>query len=244
MLQHILSTSKCVYIQVLHICLTNDKIFPYFSKTTVTFTINSQIWQQKKIDMTLRQVHHIWWSASRLATFHQEPMFTFVAAQNHLTGRVRSAGLCRKKWKDMKSSASWSVAPNLNEFSWVICLQRKCREFQIILCGCPTPKPPTNSCYPWGPSVAPSFSYFWPDQWPTTSSGSHHSSMDSFQDQSGVLYIPESFPLNSKPRWQEVLGYLIKVIELRMSCPGSSYMALSKLRKWNQESQKRFLVTW
>ena len=64
-----------------------------------------------------------------------------------------------------------------------------------------------------------SFSYFWSDQWPTTSSCSHHSSMDSFQDQSGVLYIPESFPLNSKPRWQEVLGYLIKVIELRMSCP-------------------------
>lgn len=54
----------------------------------------------------------------------------------------------------MKKSASWSVAPNLNEFSGVICLQRKCLEFQIILCGCPTPKPPTNSCYPWGPSVA------------------------------------------------------------------------------------------
>ena len=64
-----------------------------------------------------------------------------------------------------------------------------------------------------------SFSYFWPDQWPTTSSCSHHSSMDSFRDQSCVLYISESFPLNSKPCWQEVLGYLIKVIELRMSCP-------------------------
>ena len=60
--------------------------------------------------MTLPQVHpgpswiYIWWSACGLATFHQEPMFTFVAAQNHLTGLQVDT---EKKWEKIRHS--WSV---------------------------------------------------------------------------------------------------------------------------------------
>lgn len=73
--------------------------------------------KKNTLDMTLRQVdaHHIWWSASGLATFHQEPMFTFVAAQNHLN---RSGQVCRslqKRWKNQHPGVLLPISMNFQE---------------------------------------------------------------------------------------------------------------------------------
>lgn len=163
----------------------------------------------------------------------------------------RPGQVCRSMQKKMKRYEKFSILKCCSQSQWMFMSYLPSMEMSWIsdhFVRLPNSETTNQQLLSLRSFCCTSFFYFWSDQWPTTSSCSHHSSMDSFQDQSGVLYIPESFPLNSKPRWQEVLGYLIKVIELRMSCPptfwGSSYMALSKLRKRNQESQKKFLVTW
>jgi len=216
------------------------RFFIFFQKDCYIYHEFTNMAAKNTLDMTLRQVdaHHIWWSASGLATFHQEPMFTFVAAQNHLN---RSGQVCRSLQKNILKcwcQSEWifrSYLPS-TEMSWI-------SDHFVWL---PNSKRINQQLLSLRSFCCTSFSYFWPDQWPTTSSCSHHSSMDSFQDQSGVLYIPESFPLNHADR--RYWGISSKSLNCECHAPptflGSSYMALSKLRKRNQESQKRFLVTW